>query len=493
MFDYDELTTDSLLSPDGLWAWLDSFWREETELTTADLLKYQSWANLIMFLNINAKYLHIQDARIVPNVENFWRQPWFPIVLFQDRLSEQDTVTYGSGFDYDSPPDILYGQQTGDVQYVYPLPQELLFVADIPEFVDSITDSKVVIDPTEFIYDKDTGRITFSVNPFDLIESKTSADEGREYIVLWVRNLLADINVPFDLVGWVVKFNNTVRDSYAEGLRYIWELVLQGPSRARFEEGFTRASGFPAAVQAEIIRAVTSDGYQNIVSTDQNTYKMVAAQATPILAQGDDVYEGQPLSDGILFYEYPDILSAGSSELPGLTLRVPLSTGEIALLSFANVNTDWEFEAGRPSEWRFPIGGAPADVEQFWVDVDTYATANGIVFATLYGLPAAVNPMHRVIEDLMHNNIYVASVDLSEVPQSPGTFAARARELLPGFTLIVVHQNVDSTSDEIDLGVATSETITYGYNAAVPTETISVPGSGSDLEYTDHVPLVVTS
>jgi hypothetical protein len=491
LFDYDALIRQALVDPDQVWSALDSFWRERTDLDTEDLVHYQSWASTLLFLNTHAKANHYLKTQTVPEIEAFLRQPWFPIVLYQDRIVNQSTYVYGDPFQYDPTPQIYYGQQSGTPRYIYPLPQELLFVADIPIFVDAVTDTTVEIDQTQFTYDPATGEIVFTVDPFTLIPAKTSTD-GRDYIVLWVRNVQLDIDMPFDQVGWVVKYDRASFEGYAETLRQIWDLVLRGPSLGRYKKGLMDALGFPYALSGGQITRIESDGYQWVISTADKSYTSIAADTTPIVQQGDEVIEGQPLTDGIEFFEYPDLLTTTSAQLSGLLLDIPLSNGVVAPLSFANIDTAWDFSAGRPSEWRFPVGGDPVHVEQFWVDVDAYATANSIVFATIYSLPAAVNPMKRIIEDLFHNSLFVASVDLSTVSDDPGGFADRARLLLPTDVLIVLQQNLDPISDSFDLGVTSSETVGYGYNAAIPDEDLSITGSGTSLEYTDYAPLVVT-
>jgi hypothetical protein len=234
---------------------------------------------------------------------------------------------------------------------------------------------------------------------------------------------------------------------------------------------------------------VDDDGWQWIVSTDTRSYTVQKSMADPVVIGGDELAVGQPLTDGIEFFEYPATVATTPAQLPGLVIKVPLSTGVVAVLTFANVTTAWTFAAG---QWTFPVGGNAQDVAQFWEDVDTYATANGINLATIYGLPAAVNPMYRIIQDLLQNSLFVASVDLAQIPQNPGTLADRARELLPQDILLVLEQDVGEFEDSIDLGTSTSETIYYGYNADVPTEVISIPGGGTDLTYFDLTPLVVT-
>lgn len=502
--DYDALIKTALEEPNEVWSLLDSFWRSRTDASTETLVHYQTFAALTLMLNTHAKHLHLLSTQDVPQMTSWVKQPWFPLVIFKDRLTNSSLYKYGDPtLTYQSPSLIVYGEVESTSRFVYRLPSQLITIHDIPEFVDSITTSRVVIDPSQFSYDNMTGDIEFLLDPFTIVTPKVSSD-GREYIVLWMRNPEIDLNVPFDQVGWVLKYDRVSVQTYAESLKSVWELALLGPSWGRYRRGLLDAMGLPyARSDAQVVR-VDNDGWQWAITTDQGQLYTVAPSTDiqPLVSAGDLVKQGDPLTDGVVFAEYAETLNLSSSALSGLLLRVPLSTGEVAAITFANTATEWTYEAGRPSEFRFPVGGDDPAIEQFWVDVDTFATANGIDFQTLYGLSVpgspgptgdVVNPMHRIIQDLLHNSLVVASVTLSELPEHPGGYHDRARLLLPTDILLILHQIVDDVSDSYDLGTETSDSVTYGYNTDVPTEVISVSGSGTDLIYFDYVPLVVIS
>lgn len=488
MFDFDSVTRGALIDPLQVWRAFDSFWRNRTVVDTRDLVQFQSYASTILELNVHETSYHFTRAQTIPLAEDFLRLPWYPVVIFQDRLVDQSTVLYGGGDNYSAVPEIVYGEQ-GDPRFLYPLPTA---VVSIGTLCDAITDTSVVIDPSQFTFDADSQTLIFSTDPFTLITPKTDATSGRQYIVLWMRNPQFDLNVAFDQIGWVLRYAKS-GDNYMEAMKRIWELILLGPSLERYQEGLMVAAGLPyAAEDGETVRRVDNDGFQHLITTDTRVYRAPTTGLTVTVSPGDTLTEGQALTDGIEFMEYAQVLSATADQLPGLLLKIPLSTGVTAELSFANIDTAWTFDAGRPSPWRFPVGGPDASVEQFWADVDSYATANGIDFATLYGLPDSVNPMKRVVQDLIQNSLYVASLDLSAVPENMGRFSDRARFLLlPQDVLVILQQYLDDISDAIDLGTQTSDSVGYGYHAVPTTEVISVAGSGTDLEYFDYAPMVV--
>ncbi len=320
---------------------------------------------------------------------------------------------------------------------------------------------------------------------------KIAAESGREYIVLWIRNVLLDYNVPKDTWGWVIKYDGTNSVEYAATLGPLWQLVLQGPQLRTWETGLNLGMGFPVSQHTGTVRGIVNDGFNDIILTDANGYPFPQS-LTPAVIPGDLLAPGTPLTTAIHVWEYTDILNATNTEIPGLALMIPLSTGVAAELGFANILGAWTYDALRPSPWRFTVSGNAADVEQFWVDVDAYATANSVDLATLFGLPAAVNPFQLVIDQLLKNNVVIAAVQLADIPlANPAAFPDRARLLLPPGTLIILQQGIGSISDILDLGVTASETIGYGYHVVPPTEVISV--SGGNLVYSDYAPGVFLS
>lgn len=491
MFSYDDLIRESLIDADAVWRYLDSFWRERTTTSTRDLVHTLTWATLINELAVHSRSQHFIAAQTVPDQQAWYRQPWYPLVIFEDRLSDLSFVVYGSGAEYSIAPEIYYGE-SGDPLYIYPAPRK---IHSIPMFVDSVTDASVVIDGSQFRFDEDRQRIEFEVDPFSVLEAKVDEGSGRSYVVLWMRNTEFDLDTPFDWTGWVAKFDRQ-GDNYAEAVKHLWELILLGPSIERYAQGLMASLGFPFALADETVRRVTSDGWQHIIATDSRIYR-APLDVAPIVSQGDEITEGDPLTDGITFWEYDNILSATTEQFPGLALTVTLSTGDTATLTFMNVDTEWSYDAGRPSPWRFPVGGAESDVERWWIDVDTRLTDAGLDFATLYGLsapgPNAVNPAERIITDLIQNSLFVASIDLRTLHATPSGYSDRARRLLPKDMMLVLQQFVSSIADAYALGSSTSESVDYGYNEPASDEVISVAGSGTDLQYTDLTPIVTIS
>jgi len=488
--EYDALIRNSELEPDELWYLLDSFWRHRTVPASNSLVRYLTYGMLVAFLNNYARSKSFQSAYNIQILETYLRLPWCPIIIYENDLREESFVAYGEGYDYDPTPEIYYGQAGVITRWVYPIATEFVRVDG---FTNAITNATYWAGPSSAIINRGRSQLEFLYDPFDSVTAKVDVTTGQRYIILWAQNLEIDLEVPFDQIGWVLEYKSPNSEHYARSLRQLWKLVIHGPSLATYVSGLNAALGYPLAAADGTIIAVQPDGYQTLVSTEDNTYPGLLTWPLTKLA-GDTLQRDEPIFAAVRPYEYDAVLLASSTEIPGLVLNFPFSNGTFGALGFANIVTAWSFELGRPSEWRFPISGSPADIEKFWVDVDTFAVANGVNFQTLFGLPAAVNPMKLLVAQLLKSKVVVIRVPLALIPvQNPAGFHDRALALFSPGTMLVLQQDIGSLFDIYDLGTTTSETVGYGYHIPAPTETISVPGNGTALVYFDYTPFVAAS
>ncbi len=470
---------ESFADPNELYEQLDSFWRAYTTPDTQSLLRYQSYAQLICWAWAVRKVRSILDSRI--SNEPYCSVPWYPVVIWRDRLSDQSFHQYGDPYIYDNPPQILYGDP-GAPRFRHPVPTG---VVGFTGMYDQVVRTQYKLGLSEVTV---VGQyFEFYLDPFTIRPAKLTPDSNRQYQVWWVRDARIDLSIPFDAVGWVLGYGGQAGPNYAAGVQALWRLALEGPSVGRFVDGLLATTGQPAVRKVETVLGVFGDTVNQYVQTADNLYR-VPGPNTAIATLNGQVTPAVSITSGVRWFDNSSIGTATTTELPGLACVVPLRTGA-KLLSFANINTAWTFQAGRPSEWRFPIGGEPADVEQYWVEVADFATANGINVATLFGLPAAVNPLQMLATQLL-GSMWVSTIDGPAVkPESLG-FVDNARRFLSPASLVIVHQRVGTFLDQFDAGTQTGNTVTAGYHADGILDTMSV--SGTDLIYQDDTPFVVS-
>lgn len=465
------------LVPNQVWATLDSFWRTKVDASDADLIRFQTYASLILDANNAKRSQNFIGSQGIATLEAFVDVPWYPIIVYRDQLSDVSIVKYGEGFDYDPTPQIVYGE-AGDPAFSYRISDTF---ADIPTMYDSITSPTYVYDPSLFSYDAPTRTITFPEDPFTILPSKTTLN--REYLILWIRNGKLDLNVPFDQTGWPVKYKGLASTQYVRAIQEVWELDVRGSNLKSLKDGVTRGAGFPAAEGPGQVIDIFSDGYHLIIRVDDTAYTAPAG-TVPAVAIGDFVVEGQPLTLGVKFFAGLEAASASSTDLPGIAFVYPLPSGEIIPLYAPNMTLAWSYRGARPSPWRFPIGGEPLEVEAYW-------TALNVDLSLYYTLAPGdpVNPMALLVSDLWKNAITVMTLDLAEIQDDSLSFVDRARLALSPSSYIILQQRVSAVEDTIDMG-ASPETIGYGYHATT-SDIVSV--SGTDLIISDFAPLVTCS
>lgn len=479
MFKNSTVTDSFTLDPQQVWGGLDSFWRNKVVTSDADLIQYQTFATLLLCANTVARSKHFINAQGIATLEPYANVPWYPIVVYRDQLTDLSFVLYGDPYIYDTPEEIVYGQPS-DPTFTYPV---LPTFAEITTLYDSVTETSQVFDRARFSYTRETRTLTFGVDPFSVLAPRQTTN-GRDYLVLWVRNGKLDLNVPFDWTGWIAKFKGRATAAYVKALQDLWELEVNSPTLGSFKSGMTVGAGFPVAASAGQVRDIRTDGYQRVVFVDSVAYPFLQAIGAAV-AIGDQVVADQPLSLGVQFFAGLSVAEASTASLPGIAFTVPLSSGVDVQLFAPNQVLAWTFDGLRPSPWRFPLGGDVADVEAYWAD-------RNIDLSLYYTLAPSqpVNPMQLLVNDLWKNAITVASVDLANVEGEALGFVDRARMALSPSTYIIVQQKVGDVSDSIDTS-AWGDQIGYGYHASGVSDVIST--SGTDLILSDYAPLVTLS
>lgn len=470
-----------------MWESLDSFWREKTAPSTRLLVEGHAQAAALAHANVMAKLQHVVRGQSIETLEDGMRLPWLPLILYRSALVEQSVVLYGDGWEYADPPQILYGDP-GAVSRTL-LTFERPFI-DIPYFCDSINHTTVVIDPSQFIWNRRMSRVEFSIDPFDILPVQQD-DQQQEFVLLWMRNPVVDIQQPFRQVGWPLRYRRNAGDrTYTQTVKRLWESVLLGPSLNRLQRGLLDATGMAYARTEGWVVDVVNNGVQTlVVDSNGEVYTENRGNSLPLVSNGDKLMPGNPIFDAVQFWEYPETESIPYDRLPGFIFNLPLSTGSTATLAVSNTSTEWSFDALRSSPYRFDIGGDPQDVEQFWTDLD----ATGVDLGTELSLSPGdtVNPFVFFVQHVLRSNLFVATVDLNAVARRPAALWDRLQPFLPATTNHLLQQTVGMFDDRYPLEDETSDSVTYGYNHDAATEVISV--SGTDLTYFDYMPMVSIS
>jgi hypothetical protein len=234
--------------------------------------------------------------------------------------------------------------------------------------------------------------------------------------------------------------------------------------------------GVPVVVEpAETVELIQKDNNYLVIATDKSVYKF-NKEATATVSVGDTVYAGDWLVDTVQIYELntgtvPDVLSvsAGLGFLPG-----GFSDG----IGFSNKDVPLVVETvDGKTKVSFELGGLPTDVELFWELTHQRGLASGKTLANYLdvrenptdepgaaSLPATVNPLQFLVENVLRYNAFVVKIKVSAI--SGNVISKLVRKITPPWTACILLLDIDIDDPEVLLEAAASETAP-GYSESV--------------------------
>lgn len=405
------------------------------------------------------------------NVPVYATEEWLPLRLRESERNqtEANLPRYDSSHEYSDSTLLRYGEPVDTTLHCWGLPEA---VVDVRLIFNRITEpSLTFVHGLDFDLDNDFGVVRFRSNPFDHpLVAITDVTNGSAVVdreaVLWLYRSQRDRQYLHEQYGYVVGLPNVSSEAFKTLLNGVYDGLVQGTSRRAVETVLSALTGVPLATADGIVEAIFDDGRFLWVTTatDVHAYHR---DAVPIVAAGDSVYAGQPLTDALQIFEFnrgevPDALRALAVDTNFL------SYGYFGGLIFENKTVPWIVEtdeAGR-AKVSFEIGGFPGDVDRFWDDVHNTAVAAGTSLARLIDtranpyataeptaltLPDTVNPLEFLAANIFRHHLTV-------VVLKPGTFGDAAiglhqadvlRKLLLPHTAMIMSVEVSSAESVV--------------------------------------------
>jgi hypothetical protein len=406
---------------------------------------------------------------------------WYFLVIKESELNSL-VLKYGDGAIYGDQPDgtaYRYGEPTvinTGLGYTFPIPTDLVDARNIFNRLSapSLTYTKGV----DFTLAE--GVIAFAANPFDDDRvAKRDIVEGSEVVDreagLWVFKGQLDWDHIYTHFGYVLGLRLESSTEYRDFLNAILDALVRGTCEKDLQLAFAAITGTPIVVEPEeTVELIKKDLRHLVIVTDQHVYKFQTS-AEPIVTVGDTVYGGDQLVDTVTFYD----LNRG--ETPGDLYSVTMGLGFLPGgfvdgLTFLNQDVALVVteENGRPRV-EFELGGLPTDVERFWDLVHEKGVLDGTTLANLLdgriepstepiasNLPATVNPLEFLIENVLRYNAYIVKIKVSNMGTGLSLSNTRLlRKIIPPWTtMILILELTSDESIEMD-GDGTEETPGY--------------------------------
>lgn len=447
---------------------LPSFFRERLDADSTRLLRSFSYAASTSAALAEAVSKSV-SANTIYSCASSITLPYFIVSLKADQVTQENPYEIGwSGLIFGTSG-VVFGENEASVYYGTKLPNSF---TSFEAAQANIAVKGASWEKSQYDWNHVTRRFGIPTDPASVL----STDALGDYLVC-----LSTVTLPgnafYGAYGWLV---GTPEHADATQGGPAVEAAFVGYSANRHLAAVAAGAGWSYFSEGGKVLDVRSDGSQWIIETSGKITTVPSVSAVPSVSLDDEAERLAPTSSDVQIFEEHNKLSATATEVPGVALSV-LDGATVLELTFANVSSVWEYSAGRPSEWRFPVGGSSEAVERFWELVDERCTASGVSLELVYGLPATVNPLH-VVWDLCGSNLSFISVSARTAGTSCADVVAQYA-LQPS----IVCQTTSPASDSIDLSSFTDQA-GVAYLAEAGPDVIST--SGTDLLLGDYAPFV---
>lgn len=367
---------------------------------------------------------------------------------------------------YDAAHQIAYGLALPTALHCWKLPDGLRRV-DV--LTNRITDASLTLVRGVDYFVRDgvaVFRDNLATHPL-VARQEDFAEGGGDGSLLWAYRSGWDRGNVREQFGYALDVRLPSSEAYKDFVNALFDGLVDGTTQRCVEQAVSAACGVPLAREdGEVVEHVLRDNSRLWVVTDRSAYPF-HPDSEVLVAAGDVLRAGQPMTDALQFFEF------GRGEVPEADRVRALSVGRGFLaagyhqeLVFENRDVPLDVTEGVDGYTRvaFELGGLPGDVEKFWDDVHAAGVAAGQTLAMLLdrranksgqptaaALPATVNPLAFLCQNVFRNNLFLARV-------RPHLFGGNAlglhclrhlRKLIPPHTAMILLVQLAARGDEI--------------------------------------------
>lgn len=557
----------------ALVATLGTFWSRI--YTARDQVQSYTTASAVLTAQTYRNILETVQALSRFDVPVFHEQHWVPISIRRSDLGSGRVVNNffnGTQDKFDLTSAIFNGVAASELFY-FPAPANMVRLGQI--FNQIIYPTVALIENVDYFVDSKSNALVFVANPFDnpgfLRRPAATGGNEDEEIVLWGFSGQFDHELVFNHFAYAIGLRLKSSQGYKEFTNAVIDgLVAGGATSADLDMSLSALSGVPlTAAPRERIEVIDIDTHGLLIGTDKNIYRF-NADATPLVAVGQEVFAGTQLIDSFEIDEFfvgntydpavrrgdeiccpapgsvlatnafGNLLTEGADEIlidpnapvcrPKNTLTaLALDSGFLSAclygdLVFENKEVPLVVDTNHASGYtfvRFAVAGLPTDVDRFFEEiqyrgvmaaerakplvVSTEAALNTVPtsqrFAGLYAevlqpnqfwrltadlqtwepaacpvkaphtlaqfldkrknaisepgaqhLPATINPLRFIVENVLRNNVFVVKFKVDALGRNRlGLYNIRhLRQLLPPGTAMLLVFDLKTPTHKID-------------------------------------------
>ena len=398
------------------------------------------------------------------------RRQWHRLVLRESERNTAETasVTYGGEQVYGDGT--VYGQTLNLTVSRFPLPTGLVTV---PFALNRMTMPTLCwASGSDFTIDVENQYIEFAQNPFDepLIAQRGLYADGGEVdreLELWLYRPDYDIDLFYRRWGYVLGIAGPSTANYGSTINAAWDSLVEGSSLTRMRQFIAAVTDVPIAADddnTEVV-AIFTDNDRLCIASESHVY-FFHPDSTAVVAVGDQLEPYQEL------VSTTQLVRFGNGEVPDDVTGIVLDRqlfGQALFngLQFVNASvaaTVTVDEYGY-TDWRFPVGGWPADVDWLFDSMqergrDTDSTlamlldtrTNKVGQPTAGNLPTTVNPAEFVAQHVLRNNAVLLQIDTTRVGVNalPLSYLRRLPQMLAAHATVLLELTAEAVEDVFD-------------------------------------------
>jgi hypothetical protein len=357
---------------------------------------------------------------------------WFRVDLVESQRNTglAAALKYDGEVTYETTTTFKYGVPPPRDKFIWDLPPQL---DDVLVLTNRLTDpSMTLIKGVDFVIED--GGLVFNFDP--LTDERVAIREtfvGSEVVdregILWAFRAKLDLEYLFEQFGYILNLRYGDSGPYKQAINAAFDALVEGTT-ARSVQDLLQAIAGTSLVQEdeEIVEQLLTEQGRKLVVTSDHVYEF-GAPAEFLVAAGDRVVRGQPLTDALQIFEFNRGIVPSASDVAGIVMgRGQLLPGFFGDLVFENKDVDLIVESDEEGFTRlsWQISGFPGDVEMFFDVLHERGLAAGQTLAHLLdqrtnkvgepkasNLPATINPMGFLVENVLRNNYYLIKLNTS--------------------------------------------------------------------------------
>jgi len=434
----------------------------------------------------------------------FKRDNWYAFSILQSEVNAGDfaVARYDGEINYDDNVSKYDEPQTQE-GYGWDLPEDLV---NIPLVMNRfLAPSMILHDGVDYVINN--GAIVLNKDPFtdNRVAQRPVYKDGvvvDNEAVLWFWRGEWDFEYIYKQFGYVLRMQLQSSKGYRDFLNAIFDAIVGGTTRRQIENAMTALTGIPLVMEpTEVVEHVTSDANTRLVITDQHVYKF-EFETTVLVEVGDTVHAGDALVDAL------EVIEFNRGEVPEDLAALAMGKGFLSSCYYSDLifeNRDVPLEVTEAADTddgftrvEFSLGGFPLDVRKFFDDMhergvtasqqpydpcnpctlirfpgdacegtddtsycgatlahllDTRPATNRVGEPSAGNLPATINPLQFLIENVLRANaalVRVRAMGLS--PSAVGiSFAPFIRRIVPPHTVTIISIEMTVASDSVSV------------------------------------------